>query len=210
MPLIHQHTPCDARADRIIAVALAVFVENGFACTRLADIARRARVSTSTLLLHFPSKEAIFREVIRSTLIAAVQASEEVTARASGSIADAVRRIAHCYWSTMGRPEAVAIARLAVSELPRFPELAALHATEAIERFLRLLEKVIEAGVARGELKPVDAKALARVIHATLTVHAFWFAHPEIYAGVTGIDRDGAAASTIDTLLRALAQPTRE
>jgi TetR/AcrR family transcriptional regulator len=157
-----------------------------------------------TLLLYFPSKDELFREVVRSTVIAAVRSVEGDTVATGSTTADAVRAIAHRYWSTMGQSEMIAIARLALSELPRFPELATLHAIEGLERFVCLLERVIEAGVARGEVKPTDVRASARIIQATLAVHALWFAHPEIYGAITGADREKAATATIDTLLRTL------
>ena len=119
-----------------------------------------------------------------------------------------MRAFARRYWNTMERPELVAILRLAVGELPRFPELAVFHATEALERFVRTLERIIEAGIARGELRPVDVRASARTILATLAAHALWFAHPGIYAGITGSDRERAAAATIETLVQVLSPAT--
>jgi transcriptional repressor AefR-like protein len=115
-----------------------------------------------------------------------------------------VRALARRYWTTMERPELAAIVRLAIGELPRFPELAVFHATEALERFVRTLERIIEGGVARGELRPIDARAAARTILATLAAHALWFAYPGIYAGITGSDRERAIATTIETLIQTL------
>jgi len=197
--------PQDERADVILAAALVAFGENGYAATRLADIARRAGVSTSTVLRYFPSKDEIFREVVRSTLLGSLSTRDDAAVPAeSPSAADAVRALARRYWTTMERPELAAIVRLAIGELPRFPELAVFHATEALERFVRALERIIEGGIARGELRPVDARAAARTILATLAAHALWFAYPGIYAGITGSDRERAVATTIETLIQTL------
>ena len=197
--------PQDERADVILAAALVAFGENGYADTKLADIARRAGVSTSTVLRYFPSKDEIFREVIRSTLLGSLSMRNEAAVPAQEpSAADAVRALARHYWTTMERPELAAIVRLAIGELPRFPELAVFHATEALERFVRTLERIIEGGIARGELRPVDARAAARTILATLAAHALWFAYPGIYAGITGSDRERAVATTIETLIQTL------
>jgi len=202
--------PQDERALVILAAALAAFGENGYADTKLTDIARRARVSTSTVLRYFPSKDEIFREVVRSTLLGSLSMRDDATVSAEPpSAADAVRALARRYWTTMERPELAAAVRLAIGELPRFPELAVFHATEALERFVRTLERVIEGGIARGELRPVDARAAARTILATLATHALWFAYPGIYAGVTGNDRERAIATTIETLIQALG-PVRD
>ena len=65
----------DERADEILAAALVAFGENGFADTTLTDIARGAGVSTSTVLRYFRSKDEVFREVVRSTLIGSLSMS---------------------------------------------------------------------------------------------------------------------------------------
>ena len=197
--------PSDDEADRIITAALAIFGERGYADASLADIASRAGVSTTTLLRTFPSKDEVFREVVRGTLLGTLSANHNGSAPAEqGSATDAVRALARRYWATMEQPELAAVVRLIIGELPRFPELAVFHATEALERFVRTLERVIEGGVARGELRPVDVRAAARTILATIAAHALWFAYPEIYGGVIGHDRERAVASTIETLVRAL------
>ena len=204
-PALGDSLPQDERADRIIAAALVVFGERGYADTKLADIARQAGVSTSTVLRCFPSKDEIFREVVRTTLLGSLSPRDEAPVPArQPSAADAVRALARRYWSTMERPELAAVVRLIIGELPRFPELAVFHATEALERFVRTLERIIEGGIARGELRPVDARAAARTILATLAAHALWFAYPGIYAGITGTDRERAIATTIETLIQTL------
>jgi TetR/AcrR family transcriptional regulator len=196
--------PPDERADRIIAAALAAFAESGFTETRLSDVALRADVSTATLLEYFPSKEEVFREVVRSTLIASLMVRDDEVVPFDSCAVDAVRALARRYLSAMVRPELAAIVRLIVGELPRFPELAVFHASEALERFARMLERSIEVGVSRGELRPVDVRAAARTILAALSAHALWLAHPAIYAGVTGSDREHAVTTTIESLIQML------
>ena len=107
----------------------------------------------------------------------------------------------------MERPEITAVVRLIIGEMPRFPELAVFHATQALEGFVRTLERLIKRGIARGELDPVDSRAAARTILATLAAHALWFAHPEIYGGIIGSNRERAIDTTIETLIQAL-RPT--
>ena len=212
-PRLGDPLTADEREDRIVAAALAVFAEQGVAAASLTDIARRAGTTRATLQRHFPSKDELFREAIRATLLgemadrggAGHELAHDATAP-DATAADAVRAFARRYWSAMERPELLAVLRLVVGELPRFPELAVFHATESLERLARSLERIIEAGIARGELRAVDVKAAARTIVATLAAHALWFAYPQVYAGLTGADRDRAATETIDTLLGALAR----
>lgn len=207
------NSAADDRAERIVAAALAEFSEKGYSGSRLEAVARRAGMSKPTLLRYFSSKDEIFREVVRSTLVGCMSslngASHNGNRSSPGTAAEQVRAFARSYWAMMERPSLVEVLRLAIGELPRFPELAVFYVTETLERSVHTLQRIIEGGIARGELRPHDARASARTVLATLAAHALWFAHPEIYAGLTGSDRDHAAAATLDSVVEALA-PVRE
>ena len=140
----------DVQIDQIIAAALATFGEHGYANTTLDQIALRARVSTHAVLNLFPTKEDVFREVVRSTLIGSLSARTDATVQAEEpSAADAVRTFARRYWTTMEQPELVAIVRLVIGEMPRFPELAVFYATETLEHSLGTLERIIDRRCSR-------------------------------------------------------------
>jgi AcrR family transcriptional regulator len=202
----------DDRAERIVVAALAEFSENGYSGSRLESVARRAGMSKPTLLRHFASKDEIFREVVRSTLIGCMEPLHERLAHPNGGPVNAVEQIrefARSYWAVMRRPALTQVLRLSIGELPRFPELAVFQVTETLERSLRALERIIQGGIARGELGARDARASARTVLATVAAHALWFAEPEIYAGVTGSDREQAAQATIESLVEAIV-PARD
>ena len=54
----------EARPAEIVAAALEVFAEKGFAGARLDEIAARAGVSKGALYLYFETKEDLFRAVV--------------------------------------------------------------------------------------------------------------------------------------------------
>src|SRR5262250_1916785 len=60
----------EARPEEITAAALELFVERGFANTRLDDVASRAGVSKGTLYLYFANKVELFKAVVREALVA--------------------------------------------------------------------------------------------------------------------------------------------
>lgn len=68
-PVRTSNHPIDSRAERILAAAFAEFTRQGFRAARLGAIARRAGVSLSTLRRYFPSKDELFREVIRTAIV---------------------------------------------------------------------------------------------------------------------------------------------
>ena len=55
----------DARPQELLAAGLDLFVERGFASTRLEDVAKRAGVSKGTLYLYFENKQELFKAVVR-------------------------------------------------------------------------------------------------------------------------------------------------
>ena len=57
-----------ARPQELLDAALELFVQNGYAATHSDEVARRAGVSKGTLYLYFPSKEELFKAVVRATL----------------------------------------------------------------------------------------------------------------------------------------------
>ena len=202
----------DERAESIVAAALAEFSEHGYSASRLTSVARRAGVSKATLLRYFASKDEIFREVVRSTLVGCMTPLHDRLPHSNGgsvTAADEIQAFAKQYWAMMEQPALAEVLRLAIGELPRFPELAVFYVTETLERSFRTLERIIDGGIARGELRPQNARASARTVLATITAHALWFGHPEIYGGLTGHDRDRAAAATMQSLVEALV-PVRE
>ena len=58
----------EARPGELLDAALDLFVEKGFAATRAEEVATRAGVSKGTLFLYFPSKEELFKAVVRENI----------------------------------------------------------------------------------------------------------------------------------------------
>ena len=61
-----------ARPSELVAAALDLFVEKGYAATRAEEVATRAGVSKGTLFLYFASKEELFKAVVRETVVPAI------------------------------------------------------------------------------------------------------------------------------------------
>ena len=64
------------RPDEITAAALSAFAENGYAATRVEEVAKRAGISKGLLYPYFKTKEELFKAVIRTVGIPRVDALE--------------------------------------------------------------------------------------------------------------------------------------
>src|SRR5256886_11276917 len=92
----------DARPGEIVAAALEVFGERGFAATKLTDVARRAGVTKGTVYLYFDSKEALFKAVVRETIVPVIAKGEALAQSFTGSARELVERLVREYWRLVG------------------------------------------------------------------------------------------------------------
>jgi AcrR family transcriptional regulator len=142
----------EARHDEIIAAATEVFGTAGFARTKLEDVARRAKVSKGTLY-RFDSKEALFREMVRANVVTVLTAGEEFIRGHQGSSRELLELLIRRMWNTMREPSMARIGRLVHSELHEFPELARFYFAEVILRGRRMIQSVLDRGMASGEFR---------------------------------------------------------
>src|SRR5438067_8543229 len=80
----------EARPGELLDAALDLFVEKGFAATRAEEVAARAGVSKGTLFLYFPSKEELFKAVVRENLSGRFKEWQEEFKAFDGTAADMV------------------------------------------------------------------------------------------------------------------------
>ena len=73
------------RPGELPEAALDLFVEKGFAATRVEELAARKGVSKGTLFLYFPSKEDLFKAVVRENVVAPVTQGAAEVAQFQGS-----------------------------------------------------------------------------------------------------------------------------
>jgi AcrR family transcriptional regulator len=160
-----------ARPEEILDAAGKVFGDFGFARAKLDDVARVAGVSKGTLYLYFDSKESLFREMVRTRIVALLAESEALVESHRGSyrdlLADLITGIFHC----VRDPQVMRILRVAQAEFASFPELAEFYFDEVIVRARRLFQRVLELGSEAGEFRPIAQNFGARAI-PSLLVHS--------------------------------------
>ena len=167
----------EARPQELLAAALALFAEKGFAATRAEEVAARAGVSKGTLYLYYPSKEELLKAVIRENLGLLIAEGEELVSSYDGPTADLLMVLMDTWWERVGNTPAAAIHKIIVSEARNFPEIAAFYSAEVILPAERLMSNAVQRGIERGEFRqvPVHEVALgllAPVIFLSLHQHS--------------------------------------
>jgi TetR/AcrR family transcriptional regulator len=162
----------EERPQQILRASLEVFGEHGLAGARLEDIAKRAGVSKGTIYLYFPNKEALFREMVRSTIVEAIVAGEGIPN--TGSAREQLLTFMQQYWGFVRTPAFSVIYRVVVSELHHFPDLVEFYSAEVIMRGQRLIAGIITRGTESGEFRAVDPIVAGRMLISLFSTSAMW------------------------------------
>ena len=164
----------DARPQELLAAALDLFVERGFAATRLDDVAARAGVSKGTLYLYFTSKEDLFKAVVRENVLPVLGEAEEIIDHYQGHSANLFREIILGWWQRIGSTKVGGITKLMMAESGNFPEVAKFYYDEVISRSNQIIIRMLERGVDRGDFRPLDVQQAMRVVVAPMVMLMMW------------------------------------
>ena len=190
-----------AKLQAILDAALDVFAEKGFADARLDDVAARAGVAKGTIYLYFASKEALFEALIHSGIAAPLETIEEKVL-ALDLPAEATLRMLFAFLrqEVLGtrRKE---IVRLILSEAGRFPEIAAVYHREVVGRGMRLLRRIAERAVERGEFRSDELVRFPQLAIAPGVVALLW---TNLFQHLDPLDIEGMFEAHLALLMRAL------
>jgi AcrR family transcriptional regulator len=175
--------------ERIVAAALEQVAEGGYRSAAVHAVAARAGVATGTVYRHFPSKDDLFAEVFE---------------RAAGRELDVLRDVA----GDRRRPAVERIAAAVEAFARRAlagPVLAYAQIAEPVDpavesERLRLrvgyrdaFARVLDDGVAAGELRPHDTRTVAAALVGALG---------EALVGPLSARPDGAKEALVATLIQ--------
>jgi len=164
----------EARPEEITAAALELFVERGFANTRLEDVAARAGVSKGTLYLYFANKEELFKAVVREAMVARLVEFRGHIEQFQGTTFELLRLVFKTWWERIGSTRISGIPKLIISEARNFPEIARFYIAEVIRPGRETLAAVVRRGVQRGEFRDVDPETVAHLLAAPMLQIALW------------------------------------
>ncbi len=146
----------EARPGELLEAALDFFVEKGFAATRSEEVAKRAGVSKGTLFLYFPSKEELFKAVVRENISGRFLQWNEMFENFRGTTPEMLHTCMKTWWEKVGSTKASGISKLMMSEAGNFPDLAEFYRDEVVKPGHDLLARILQRGIDRGEFRPID------------------------------------------------------
>lgn len=193
----------DARRPEIIAAAIDLFTERGFAATRLDDVAKRAGVSKGTLYLYFASKEDLFKSLVQEMLVVNIAELETTAQSYPGPTIDILDGMLMTISERIVNSPAVVLPKLMIAEAANFPDLAKFYVEEVVQRLMGVVAQLMARGVARGEFHPLPFETIGPLFMGPILLAAVW---KTTFAPVASIQLDTGriVAGQRETLRRVL------
>ena len=191
------------RPAEIVEAALRLFSDRGFAATKLEDVAAAAGIGKGTIYLYFPTKEHLFRAVVRQAVLPNLDAVAAMLADPNLAAADILRAMAERFLQLVDT-DLTAIPRLVLAESGNFPAIARFYAEEVVYKGMALIRSVLARGIERGEFRPVDLDGALPLFSAPLMLVALWKHSLGRHTDIQ-LDARKVVATHLDVLLRGLA-----
>lgn len=144
-----------ARPRELLAAAMALFIEKGFAATRTEEIAERAGVSKGTLYLYFDGKENLFDDLIAERFFCTFpfEGGDSPDARAG---AELLRGVVTAWRSALIEGGVGGVVKLVFTEVHHFPALADFWVHQAMAPTRAVVRQAVEQGIASAEFRAVE------------------------------------------------------
>lgn len=173
----------DRRADRrartaqeLVAAAQRVLAAKGYHGAKIADIAREAGVGVGTFYLYYPTKEAVFLELVE---VAATQLKSQMTEATSrnNDPADVSRRRIQVFFHFAA--EHRDLFRIVFGHDASFHEVVRSAQEMFVADIVHNIRGGMEAGIFRGGNPEIWAQALVGMCIQAVT---WWVEHEEVTA----------------------------
>jgi TetR/AcrR family transcriptional regulator, mexJK operon transcriptional repressor len=188
-------TPQDTR-QRLLDAACEAFREEGYQVS-IDRIAVRAQVARQTVYNHFPSKEALFAEVVRHAIQSVL-----ITLDGDGDVRATLLAFGEAYRAKLLSVDGIAIFRTLTAEAPRFPVLAKQFFRQGPQTTRKRLAEYFARAMKQGRLKRDDPDFAAEMLTAML-------ADFDRLRGLMNLQTDllspAKSAQVVDCFLRAFA-----
>lgn len=181
----------DEKAQRILDVAIDVFLTHGFSAATTDMIQKQAKVSKTTLYQYFANKELMFSAVIEyqcqkmSTVVKSI-------APIARNIESFLFQVGQAYLKFIISHEGLALFRTIVAEAPRFPNLARQFYLAGPQKIIEVVAKGLQQGADAGQIniQHIGYQTAASLFVSMLRgeIQMEYLTHPEAKASDVQID----------------------
>ncbi len=165
----------DASVTPILRAALNCFVESGYHGTTIRNLAAAAGLSVPGLYHHYDSKHSILVALMTSAMTDLYSRSSAALDDAGDSIPERFESLIECL--VLFHAHRAQLAFIAASELRSLEPVARAGLVAARDRQQRLLDDVVDAGIAEGIFVAERPRDASRAIVTMCSGVAQWY-HP--------------------------------
>jgi TetR/AcrR family transcriptional regulator len=191
----------DARPAEIIAAAMLLWKDRGFAATRLEDVAKGADIAKGTIYLYFSSKEALFEAALNERLVTTLDGDKGPLQDFDGSTEELLLFFFEKVRQEMVEGGAFIFLKVLISEGHRFPDLVTRYENLVLRRGMETVRGILRRGVQRGELRPEATDFEPRLVMAPAMMLSLW---GTVFLGVPVPDIHQVLKQHVELLLRSL------
>src|SRR5271166_2215617 len=197
-----KEAPPGSKAESILAAAKRTFLAAGFGAVSMDTIAREAGVSKATVYAHFAGKEELFGAMVGRVC---ERHFETFSARELDptDVRTSLTTLGRRFLDLLLSPDAIAVHRIIVAEVTRFPALGEVFWRAGPERTLRQIEAFMCRAVAAGSLEIAQPRLAAEQFVGLMRGenHLRHLLRLEVEADRSGID--DAVSGGVEMFIRA-------
>ncbi|MBC3385306.1 TetR/AcrR family transcriptional regulator [Pseudomonas sp. SWRI12] len=175
----------ERKREAILQAAIAEFRSSGFEITSMDRIAATAGVSKRTVYNHFPSKEALFAEIL-NRLWNSITAEQDMPYSPQTPLREQLQTLLQAKLHLLADENFLDLARIAIAATIHSPERAQDMVSRMGQREEGLTAWIRQAQ-ADGRLKPVEPAFAAQQMHGLLKTFAFW---PQVSMGQPSLTQE--------------------
>lgn len=164
----------EERPREIVEAAFEEFAGQGFAATRLEDVAARAGVSKGLPYLYFKTKEELFKAVIKTLIKPGFDALIEQVRTTSLSSEDFLRGPFLAFMQEFATSRRAMVVRLMIADGHKYPELTRFYVENVIDHGVAALRHLIDRGIERGEFRETALHDFPQLLIAPLLMSVIW------------------------------------
>jgi len=159
--------------EALLEAATRVLAEKGLHATKIVDIAAAADVGVGTFYLHFPTKEALFAQLVSDT-VARLEATCDAAQRGPGTPIERMRaaNLAFCRFAAANREVfRIVFGHAGYDDVVR----------DAQAHFAATIAETLRDGVAAGDVASIDVAIAAQAVVGMVTqVLVWWLDHESV------------------------------
>ena len=195
------------RPGEILDAAFEEFVKNGYAASRLEDVAARASVTKGTIYFYFETKERVFDDMIRRKSQALFPKLEDHASGLQGTHVDRLRSLVAFVYRTIAEDRnSRETLRFLIAEGARFPDLVERHYDEFVHPVIEQFGKVIADGVAAGEFRTSASSIYTEIVMSPALLLSLW---SMLFGSRKALEIESFTAASLDLLLNGIAADKR-